>query len=66
MQDLEKVIRERAYHLWVEGGCEHGNAENHWLDAQREILRASLGAIASVTVGKKSAKAKAPRKKRAA
>ena len=65
MQDLEQAIRERAYHLWVESGCD-GNAETHWLEAQREVLSASLGAMASVTVAKKPVKAKAPRKKRAA
>jgi Protein of unknown function (DUF2934) len=67
MQDLEQAIRERAYHLWVEGGCEDGNADAHWLVAQREILSASLGEIGRVAGGKpvKSAKPKAkrPRKK---
>ena len=69
MQDLEKVIRERAYHLWVESGCEHGNADTHWLEAQREILSVSLEAIGHVAAGsapKKLAKSKTPRKKRAA
>jgi hypothetical protein len=71
MQDMEQVIRERAYHLWVESGCEDGNADAHWLVAQREILTASFGEMARVTVGApgKSAKPKkprAPRKRRAA
>ena len=69
MQDLEKVIRERAYHLWVESGCEHGNADIHWLEAQREILSVSLETIGHVAAGKapkKPAKPKTPRKKRAA
>ena len=43
MQDLEQVIRERAYLLWMEGGCQDGQAAVHWLAAQREILGASLG-----------------------
>jgi len=34
MQDLEKAIRERAYHLWIESGHEDGNADAHWLVAQ--------------------------------
>ena len=69
MQDMEHVIRERAYHLWIEGGRQDGQAENYWLAAQREILRASLGEIGRVVAVETSAKAKkarAPRKKRAA
>jgi DUF2934 family protein len=49
MHDREKAIRERAYQLWLEGGCQHGHADAHWLTAQREILSASLSEIA-VTV----------------
>ena len=67
MHDLEQAIRERAYHLWIENGCEEGRAEDHWLTAQRSILGALLGAredAAEVPV--KPKKARAPRKKRAA
>jgi DUF2934 family protein len=42
MHDLEKAIRERAYHLWLEGGCQHGHADAHWLRAKREIVSASF------------------------
>jgi hypothetical protein len=71
MQDLEQVIRDRAYHLWIESGREDGNADAHWLVAQREILSVSFGEIARVTVGEpakqaKPKKARAPRKRRAA
>jgi hypothetical protein len=45
MQDIEQATRERAYELWVASGREHGNAENHWLAAQREILSATLGTL---------------------
>ena len=50
MQDLEQTIRDRAYHLWLADGCRDGNADAHWLNAQREILAASLGNIARVKV----------------
>ena len=50
MQDLEQSIRERAYHLWIEGGCQDGHANAHWLAAQREVLGALLGAIGRVTL----------------
>ena len=35
---LQNRIRERAYHLWNAGGQVHGQAEQHWLAAEREIL----------------------------
>jgi hypothetical protein len=49
MQDLEQAIRERAYHLWIADGCRGGNADAHWLIAQREILVSSLARFARVT-----------------
>jgi hypothetical protein len=65
MQDLEQTIRERAYHLWVEGGHQDGAADAHWLAAQREILRTSLGEIGRVSVSEQSAKSAKPQKARA-
>jgi hypothetical protein len=58
MQDLEKATRERAYELWLASGREHGNAENHWLTAQREILSASLSKLDLVKVQKPKASRK--------
>jgi hypothetical protein len=70
MQDIEQTIRDRAYHLWLESGCQEGNADGHWLAAQREILVASLGELGHVSKSSKTAKPKAVRapqkKKRAA
>ena len=43
MHDLEQAIRERAYHLWIADGHRNGNAEAHWLTAQREVLASTLG-----------------------
>ena len=66
MQDIEQTIRDRAYHLWLESGCQEGNADGHWLAAQREILGASLGELGYVSKSCKAAKPKAvraPRKK---
>src|SRR5260370_584832 len=42
MQNLEEVIRERAYHLWIADGQPEGKADVYWLSAQREILTTSL------------------------
>ena len=31
-------IEERAYHIWLEGGCGHGDHERHWLQAEKELM----------------------------
>jgi hypothetical protein len=60
MHDLEQAIRERAYHLWVAEGRRDGDADAHWLSAQREVLRASLSTFARVKSGQpKVSKSKA-------
>ena len=70
MQDLEQAIRERAYHLWMEEGCQNGKAEAHWLAAQRELLASSLSTFGSVpkasNSSKKVSKKTASKKARAA
>jgi hypothetical protein len=61
MQDLEQAIRERAYHLWVAEGRRDGDADTHWLLAQREVLSASLSTFARVDSGQpRVSKPKAP------
>ncbi len=51
MQDLEEFIRERAYQLWIADGRPDGNADGYWLNAQRELLAASLdGPIAETAL----------------
>jgi hypothetical protein len=50
--DLEQAIRERAYFMWLDGGCVHGNADAHWLAAEvelaaeAEVLAASMETVA--------------------
>jgi hypothetical protein len=63
MLDLEQSIRERAYEIWAQGGHRDGDAEAHWLAAQREILSASLSEIGRVSVGEKSTKSPKPKAK---
>jgi hypothetical protein len=36
--NLENRIRERAYEIWTAHGCVEGQADHHWLTAEREIL----------------------------
>jgi hypothetical protein len=35
---LEQRIRERAYEIWNSTGREDGQADEHWLSAERELL----------------------------
>jgi Protein of unknown function (DUF2934) len=35
---LEQRIRERAYELWITTGRHDGQADQHWLMAERELL----------------------------
>lgn len=58
-QNLTHRIRERAYEIWAAGGCRDGEAEQHWLMAEREILRPSAPlAIATAAMPAKRAPAK--------
>ncbi len=45
---LEEQIRQRAYQLYEERGCLDGNANEHWLIAEEEVLgsRQAKGATA--------------------
>jgi hypothetical protein len=49
MPNLDEAIRERAYHLWIADGQPEGQADVHWLNAQREVLRLSVGNAGSET-----------------
>jgi hypothetical protein len=37
-QHLAERIRERAYQIWVASGAPEGEAQQHWLTAEKEIL----------------------------
>ncbi len=37
-QDLPERIRERAYEIWIASGHRDGEADQHWLAAEQEIL----------------------------
>jgi Protein of unknown function (DUF2934) len=45
-QNLKNLVRERAYEIWIARGCVHGQADQHWLAAEREILTASTAPLA--------------------
>jgi len=52
-RSLENRIRERAYEIWTAHGCMHGQAEQHWLAAEREVLATSMAVLAGKTNPKK-------------
>jgi Protein of unknown function (DUF2934) len=52
-QSLENRIRERAYEMWTAHGCVHGQAEQHWLAAEREVLATSMAVLAGKPTPKK-------------
>ena len=56
MPNVEEVIRERAYHLWMADGQPEVKADIHWLNAQREILTASVESSAAAAVDTMSMK----------
>ena len=53
-QNLSDRIRERAYEIWTKSGHRDGEAEQHWLTAEREILTASLPAVPAKPSRKRS------------
>jgi hypothetical protein len=64
MSNLEEAIRERAYHLWLKDGRPEGQADLYWLNAQRDVLTASVetvGAPADAETAKPAKKPRLPR-----
>jgi hypothetical protein len=45
---LQGRIRERAYEIWNAGGRMHGQGEQHWIAAERQVL-AEMAAQLSAT-----------------
>jgi Protein of unknown function (DUF2934) len=48
LRSRENRIRERAHEIWTAHGCIHGQADQHWLAAEREILTESTATVARV------------------
>jgi hypothetical protein len=51
--DLSDRIRERAYEIWIESGYRDGEAEQHWLAAEQEVLSAQLSAAVPTAPAKR-------------
>ena len=46
MEPTEEQIRERAYEIYVAGGCEDGHDLSDWLTAERKLGELSQGPVA--------------------
>jgi len=57
--NLQNRIRERAYEIWNAGGRLHGQAEQHWLAAEREVLATSSAVLAGKPDPKKNPRSSA-------
>lgn len=67
MTEIENTIRERAYHLWVAGGRRDGEADRHWLTAERELIAEAVTPIAAKVAKTRATGPKTkPKKQRAA
>jgi Protein of unknown function (DUF2934) len=63
---LERRIRERAYEIWNATGRPHGEAEQHWLIAEREVLAMLISQPSSSTAGTgRASRSRSKRKARA-
>jgi Protein of unknown function (DUF2934) len=56
-EHLSDRIRERAYQIWVASGSPHGEADQHWLTAEREILATLIPAVPNGRAKRRTARA---------
>jgi Protein of unknown function (DUF2934) len=52
-QDLSARIRERAYEIWIASGHRDGEADQHWLAAEQEILSSRRSAAVTKAPAKR-------------
>jgi hypothetical protein len=52
-QDLSERIRERAYEIWIASGHRDGEADQHWLAAEQEILSSRRSAAVTKAPAKR-------------
>jgi hypothetical protein len=53
-QNLSDRIRERAYEIWVASGSPEGEAEQHWLTAEKEILASLALAVPNASAKRRT------------
>jgi hypothetical protein len=62
---LKRRISERAYEIWAAHGHVDGQADQHWLAAEREILAASAATLPRKPAAQKKKSATQRKKRRA-
>jgi hypothetical protein len=64
-ETVTQRIRERAYQLWVSSGYCNGQADQHWLIAEREVFQELCSAESKAAPKKKTARSPvtAPKRK---
>lgn len=62
----QEEIALRAYHLFLENGCQHGRDVEYWLQAEKELGAKFFTAPASATKAAPAAAKAAPAAKKAA
>ncbi len=52
--DIHERVRERAHQLWLQEGCPEGRGDEHWQQAQRDVLASldATGATATLTAAR--------------
>jgi hypothetical protein len=53
-QNLSDRIRERAYEIWVASGSPEGEAAQHWLTAEKEILAILAPAVPNASATRRT------------
>jgi hypothetical protein len=59
--NIEERIRERAYAIWSDNGRIEGQADQHWLVAEREVLATATAALPAAQAKKPRSRATAPK-----
>jgi hypothetical protein len=66
MIDSDQLIRERAYHLWMQDGCPEGQADFHWHVAREQVLASLRQPTAKARTKRAAAPQRAPRPRQTA
>ena len=63
-RSLQQHIRQRAYEMWNAGGRIEGEADQHWLAAEREVLAQQMTATSSAPQTTAPNKSRRPARRR--
>ncbi|HYP21865.1 MAG TPA: DUF2934 domain-containing protein [Chloroflexia bacterium] len=58
--DVYERVRERAHQLWLQEGCPEGRGDEHWQQAQRDVLASTPAAPVAADQPEKVASSEGP------